>query len=431
MLRRLYTLLLCAVTPVLLWRDVRLGRQGFRSIWRERRGRRTPPARVWIHAASLGEAGAAAVLAETLHAVRGDLPLLVTAWTPGGRARLRSLLPETVAVRLAPFDRPRAVRRVLRDGGVRLLVLVETELWPNLLVAAEECAIPVVVASGRLGPRTLRRRRLLRALLPPPGRLFARIAAQSRADARRFRFLGVPAEKIVVVGNLKAAAAAPPERRAFRTAWEERVPRGPVWVAGSTHEGEETMLLRAQRELLETCPEAVLVLAPRHPERVPAVRSEALRVGFTPVLWSANRRVTPGGVLILDGLGLLASCYSRAGLVFVGGSLVPCGGHDPVEAARVGRPVLIGPYHAHGRDDVRRLERAGALAIVTDGGALARRLCVLLPDLKTRARMGRRGALWVRRRRGAVLDALWRELSPFLPPQEGGEEETIRAAGSG
>jgi 3-deoxy-D-manno-octulosonic-acid transferase len=221
----------------------------------------------------------------------------------------------------------------------------------------------------------------------------------------------VPASRVVVAGNLKAEAAGTPDRLAFRPAWEKRVPRAPVWVAGSTHEGEEAIVLAAHRGLQATLPRAVLVLAPRHPRRVPAVRAEAFRAGFDPVLWSEERAVSPGGVLILDGLGLLPSCYARAGLVFVGGSLVPRGGHDPLEAARTGRPVLIGPYHAHCRDAVLSLGSAGALAVVADGEELVSRLETLLPDVEARARMGRRGALVVRRSRGAVLAAV---LPPLL-----------------
>jgi 3-deoxy-D-manno-octulosonic-acid transferase len=429
-LRRLYTLLLAAAVPVLLRRDVRSSGRGWRAVGRERTGRGTPRARVWIHAASLGEAAAARALAETLARARGDLPILVTSFTPGGYARLRALLPGTIAVRLAPYDCPSAVRRVLREGGVRVLVLVETELWPNLLAQAAHAGIPVVVASGRLGPCTLRRRRLLRALLPDPAHLFALVAAQSRADARRFRFLGVPASRVVVAGNLKAEAAGPPDRLAFRPAWEKRIPTAPVWVAGSTHEGEETIVLAAHRRLLATLPRTVLVLAPRHPRRVPAVRAEALRAGFDPVLWSEERAVPPGGVLILDGLGLLPSCYARAGLVFVGGSLVPRGGHDPLEAARVGRPVLIGPYHAHCRDAVLGLGSAGALAVVADGEELVSRLTTLLPDRVARARMGRRGALEVRRRRGSVLAAV---LPPILDLLGSGPADPapLRGGGSG
>lgn len=431
MLRRLYTFFLVVVAPVLLARDVRRSGLGRRTVHRERAGRGTPPARIWIHASSVGEAGAAWVLVDALRRVRGDLPLLVTAFTTSGRARLRALLPATVVVRLAPFDRPRAVRRVLREGGVRLLVLVETELWPNLLAEAAEAGVPVAVVSARLGPRTLRRRRLLRALLPDLARVPSLVAAQGAADARRFRLLGVPESRVRVCGNLKTETREPLERHSFRPEWEKRVCTGPVWVAGSTHEGEETLLLNAQKRLRAFLPGAVLVLAPRHPQRARAVRREAVRAGFDPVFWSEARAVAAGGVLVVDALGLLTSCYARAGLVFVGGSLVPVGGHDPLEPARAGRPVLIGPYHAHCREAVRRLERVGALAVVADVDALERALATLLSDLRARARMGRRGALEVRRMQGSVLAAVLPPLLALLPPAADAEAAAVRAAGSG
>ncbi len=331
------------------------------------------PGGVWLHAASVGEAEAAAPLLEALRE-RGT-PICVTTMTATGRDRLLSRLPQ-LRVRLAPLDLPGLVHLSVRRVRPRTLVLVETELWPNLIGAVASAGGRVGVVSGRISERSFRRYRLARPLFASVLRRVSWVGAQSEADRDRFVALGLPAENAEVSGDLKLDRPAPappgPELR-------EALGSGPFLVCGSTHAGEEAMLLAAWRKLRDgPAPGLRLLLAPRHPERVPDVLREVSGAGARAALRSAG--AASAEVVVLDTLGELGAVYTLADLVFVGGSLVPLGGHNLLEPVRAGKVVVHGPHTEYQRAQLALLDPLQVLRRVADETELAATLAALLRD---------------------------------------------------
>ncbi|MFQ5697689.1 MAG: 3-deoxy-D-manno-octulosonic acid transferase [Myxococcota bacterium] len=359
---------------------------------------RTEAAKVWIHAASVGEVEAAAPLIREL-SVRGIDPLLTTL-TATGRARLRSRFPE-LGARLAPVDLPILTGLSLRRARVRVLVLIETELWPNTLAACRTLGVRVAILSGRLSDRSFPRYRRIRRLLRPILGSLWRLGAQSELDRERFLVLGVPADRAETMGDLKldCLPAGPPAAGLVRA-----LGPGPFLLAASTHEGEERAVLRAWRALvLEDAPGLRLILAPRHPTRAPsAVRAAerlaaplGLRVGLR------SRGAACAEIVVLDTLGELASLYSLADLVFCGGTLAPVGGHTLLEAVRAGRSIVVGPHLENQRGQVRLLEPLGVLHRVESEDALTPALRALWRDPERHA-PARRAAEVLEAHRGAT-----------------------------
>ncbi|MBV9344110.1 MAG: lipid IV(A) 3-deoxy-D-manno-octulosonic acid transferase [Gammaproteobacteria bacterium] len=419
-MRLLYRLALYLSAPlvslVFLWRGLR-----DRSYWRnfgERFGLGTPgpPGGIWLHAVSVGEVQACSPLVHALRRRHPDLPVTVTTFTPTGAARARALFEDSARVRYVPFDLPGAVRRFLRRVQPRLAVIFETELWPNLYRECARQRVPLVLASARLTARSAARYRRL-------GRLFADtlavarvIAAQAPRDAERFRSLGADPQHTHVTGNLKFDFELPADIAVRGAELRARYAAGrALWVAGSTHAGEEETLLRAQRLLLQRRPGSLLVLAPRHPPRFAEVAQRLTREGFR----SARRSTGAGAadadceVLLLDTLGELLTFYAAADVAFVGGSLVPIGGHNLLEPAALGVPVLTGPFHSNSEDAARLLEAAGALQVIRDAGELAARLEGLLSDAAERQRRGAAARASVAANRGA-LEKLLSLIEPLL-----------------
>ena len=327
-----------------------------------------PEGCIWIHGASVGEAAAALRLVDLLrargHAVRASTT------TATGRALLARARPD-LPVSLAPLDHPLAVEAALARVRPSVLVLVETELWPAWIAGAHRAGIPVLVVSGRLSDASFPRyRRLARWLAPTLARI-SLVGARSEEDARRFRELGLPAERVEVTGDLKLEPLASPELASDLAA---TLGSAPCLVAGSTHEGEEAAVLDAFSRVRDAGLEAALVLAPRHPERFAMVAGLLERRGV------ASRRrseadgtpLAPGEILLLDGLGELSAVYGRAHSTFVGGSLVPgVGGHNVLEPVFAARPVRFGPHTENAREAVRIALASGAGARVDDAEALA------------------------------------------------------------
>jgi 3-deoxy-D-manno-octulosonic-acid transferase len=393
-MRRVYTLLLWLALPLVslsvAWRGLR--QRDYWHGWRERFGhgyrRRSDAERgLWLHAVSMGEVQAALPLVSALHA-RG-VRLLLSSATPTGRRRARTACSADIEVRYAPYDLPNAVRRVLTAARPRLRVVLETELWPNTLQACAAAGVPVLIASARLSERTLVRLLRWQGLLPPATLANLRIAAQTEADAARYRRLGVPAEAIRVCGNLKFDRQSPPELRERgatlrRTLASDRA----LWVAGSTHAGEEPAVLDAQREATAAGLRPLLVLAPRHPHRFAEVATQLQAAG-----WRFARRTDGAGVasdvdvLLLDTMGELSDFYAAADLAYVGGSLVPVGGHNLLEPAELGVAVITGPGHETAPEVHAALRSAGGLVTVADGAALAGQVTTLLADPAARHRL--------------------------------------------
>ena len=375
-------------------------------------GPRLASAPIWVHAVSVGEVQAAAALVLALRDRYPQIPLLLTTFTPTGAARARTLFRGTAEVRYLPFDLPGSVGRFLRRTGPRLAVIIETELWPNLYRQCRLRRVPLVIASARLSRRSTDRYRRLGALFKETVAGALVVAAQGEGDAERFRALGAPAERTHVTGNIKFDLTLPPniaERgKALR---EQYAPRHATWVAGSTHGGaEEEAVLAAHRRIVAAHSGALLVLAPRHPNRFGEVASWLEREGIA----FTRRSQSPGGgatgegprVLLLDTLGELLYFYAAADVAFVGGSLVPIGGHNLLEPAALGLPVLTGPHNSNGEDVARLLLDCGAAEIVRDGTELGRRVAELLSDPRLRAEIGERGRAAVDRNRGALRKLL-------------------------
>lgn len=410
MLRLVYILvtylLLPLVLAVLLWRSI--GNPAYRARLGERfgLGPRVAPARgsLWLHAVSVGEVQASAPLVFALHARDPDTPIVLTTVTPTGRARAKALFGDRVTVCYAPYDLAGAVRRFFDRAHPRLAVILETEIWPNLYRECGVRRVPLVLASARISRRSLGKYRRLVPLFRETLSHGIVIAAQSAADAERFRSLGAPAERTHVTGNIKFDFRLPDhvidEGRAFR---ERYAAFRPVWVAASTHAGEEEIVLDAHRRVLDRSPEALLLLVPRHPERFDAVAALVQRRGF-----EFARRSSAGAiedrhsVFIVDTLGELPSFYAASDVALVAGSLVPVGGHNLLEPAALGLPVLVGPHTFNSEEIAAMFADAGASRRVNDADTLAEAVTGLLADPAERRRMGRAGTALIERNRGTV-----------------------------
>ncbi len=350
---------------------------------------------LWIHAVSVGEVLSASRLVKTLDAALPSYCIVVSTTTRTGQALARERFgPERVFY--CPLDLPGAVRAYLSALEPRLLVLVETEFWPNLLTACFRRRIPVAVVNGRVSDRSWPRYRLLHRLWRPFLRRIPCALAQSEIDAERLMAMGCLPKCVSVAGNLKFDVCAAEEANATRLL-RALTPGLRLVVAGSTMEGEESALVEAWPRLLAAHPRLAMVLAPRHPERFAAVAAMLAGSGF-PWLrrseWDAQAESTlsplaPGQIVLLDTIGELASLYSLAAVAFVGGSLVPAGGHNLLEPAQFGVPIVAGPHDANFRAIAEALRAHQALRVVSKE-ELAPALIALLGDAEEAAAMGAR-----------------------------------------
>jgi 3-deoxy-D-manno-octulosonic-acid transferase len=404
-----YDLLLYLALPVvllrLLWRSQRL--PAYRERWRERLGYYKDGnlrAAVWIHAVSVGEVQAAQpVIRHLLERYPGQ-GVMVTTTTPTGSARLRALFEDRVRHVYVPYDLMPAVTRYLDAVVPRLVLVMETEVWPNLLAACERRGIPVVLANARLSQRSARGYARLGTFARKTFARFALIAAQAPADAARFIELGAPPERVRVTGSIKFDLHLPASLReqaeVMRRLWGcER----PVWVAASTHEGEEERLLEVHRKVRGEVPGALLVLVPRHPDRFERVAGLVQREGMTLARRSANDACKPQTAVFLgDTMGELQSFLAAADIAFVGGSLVKVGGHNLLEAAAVGVPAVIGPYCFNFAAITRLMVDEGAAVQVEDAAGLTSQVCAWLTDAAERARVGENALRVMAENRGAL-----------------------------
>lgn len=357
---------------------------------------------LWVHAVSVGEVNVAASL---VAALPGDSELLVTTVTPSGQETARGRFPRALVTYL-PFELGFAVRRFFERLKPRALILCEGDLWPLVLREASRRKIPVIVVNGRVSERSFRRMYRLRALLGPLFSPVSDFAVQTEDDAQRLRKLGVSEDKITVTGNLKFEVAAAPELPQLESAIRELADRRPVLVAGSTMRGEEEQVLRAFEEI--GCGErALLILAPRHPERWTAVAARIEKLGLRTVLRSDVGKAggtggVPPDVLLLDSLGELASVYRLATAAFVGGTLVATGGHNPLEAAHHGTPIVVGPSMHNFKEIADRFDRERAWERVDNARELAAVWNQWLEDPERASAVGARGAVVVAGNRGAL-----------------------------
>jgi 3-deoxy-D-manno-octulosonic-acid transferase len=406
---------LLAYLPTFL---VRRRRAGYGQHLGQRLGRieegLPPEPRAWIHAVSVGESAAAVPLVEGIRRRWPELSIVVSTITPTGARIVAERLAGRAVHRYFPVDLPGPVRRALDGARPRFFIAIETELWPNFLRALATRRIPAMIANGRISDRSFRRYRRVRWLMRRVLADVSVFAMQSEEDARRIVALGALPERVVVTGNLKSDLL--PEASDDAT-WRPRLGLGTgdrLWIAGSTHRGEEALVLDAFGHARARCPELALLLAPRHPERAGEVEELIRARGLTPVRRSRlPQDATRGAVVILDTVGELAQLYALAEVVFVGGSLVPVGGHNMLEPAMRGKPVLFGPHTSNFREGAELLQRSGGGLVVKDGEQLAGELERLLADGGLARRMGGAAREAFAGRQGAVsatLDLIARHL---------------------
>ena len=421
LLRGLYSAALYLLVPItvyhLIWRGFR--QPAYFQRWPERYARYRDPPRgraLWLHAVSVGEVNAAVPLVNALRRGRPDLRLLVTTITPTGSERVRALWGDDVDHVYLPYDLPGAVGRFLAHHRPHAALIMETELWPNLLFGCRDRGIPAYIVNARLSERSLRGYRVLAPLVSRALRTVRIVAAQSMADAVRFVRLGALPANVVDTGNLKFDVGVPDSLDAF--ADECRDHRGPrlAWIAASTHADEEAAIIAIHRRLRALHPGLLLLWAPRHPERFRIVAQHARAAG-----WQVSTRAharwpqADDAVFVIDTLGELLSFYACADVAFVGGSLQAIGGHNLLEPAAAGTPIVTGPHLHNFVEIAQRLEAAGALRIGADAEAVGTALAALLADADARAAMALAGHELVESGRGALAQTLTL-LQPALPP---------------
>jgi 3-deoxy-D-manno-octulosonic-acid transferase len=412
-LRALYSLVIRLALPIslyyLIWRGLR--QDEYFDRWSERfalyRGEPIPDC-LWLHAVSVGEVNAAIPLVNALRQAHPQRALLVTTTTPTGSARVRALWGDSVLHVYLPYDLPGAVRHFLDHFHPAIALVMETEIWPNLFAELQRRNVPAIIANARLSERSLKAYRPIAPLVRITMATIDHIAAQSEADAGRYRKLGAPAAHVHATGNRKydlpRADDLPGQAKVWRSHWG---PGRPVWIAASTHPEEEAAMLQAHRTVLAAFPHALMLWAPRHPERFAAVATASARAG----LRVATRRNdtlphADSEVFVVDTLGELMAFYAAADVAFVGGSLQEVGGHNLLEPAALGVPALVGPHTFNFTEITSLLLDTGAVQRIADAASLGAKLVELLSQPEERSRRGEAGRLRIERERGALARTL-------------------------
>ncbi len=390
----------------------RLGRPGLA---------RPDGALVWMHGASVGEGLSLLPLVTRLREALPGVGVLVTTGTVTSARLLRERLPAGVLHQFAPVDRPDAVRRFLAHWRPALAVWVESELWPNLILETAARGIPMLLVNGRMSGRSAARWRRAPHLSGPLLAAFACVLAQTEADARRFRALG--ARTVAVRGNLKNDAPPLPADEHLLQSARQAMAGRPRWAAASTHDGEEEAIADAHAILRRTVPALLTILAPRHPERGAAVAAMLEGRGLTTARRSANEAIAAEtAVYLVDTLGELGLVYRLADIAFVGGSLAPHGGHNPLEPARLDCALVTGPHTENFSETYAALEDGGAVSRVSDAGTLADAVGTLLDDETACARR-RAAAREAARAMAGAADAALGLIRDHLEPR-GGDART-------
>ncbi|MGM0677496.1 MAG: lipid IV(A) 3-deoxy-D-manno-octulosonic acid transferase [Pseudomonadota bacterium] len=413
----LYNLLIHLLLPIfllrLLWRSRR--NPAYRQRWGERLGFPEPlrdkRRHLWVHAVSVGEVVAAAQLIRAWRQRHPEQPILVTTTTPTGADEVVRRLGNEVIHRYLPFDLPGAVGRFIERMPVDRLLVMETELWPNLYRACHARGIPILLVNARLSPRSFRGYQRLRPLVQRTLGWLEGVAARGQEDADRFVALGASPDRVRVTGNIKydltLSAPLREQARALRDALGAR----PVWIAASTHPGEDEQVLKAHALVRQALPDALLILVPRHPERFETVARLCREAGGEPA--RRSRGAVPDGtqaVWLGDSMGELLMLYGVADVAFVGGSLVPTGGHNPLEPAAHGVPVVTGPEVFNFSEVFAALSGAGGVCQVEDADALGQVVVRLLDSGKDRDALSAAAKQVLESNRGAVARVLdWAE----------------------
>ncbi|WP_442110258.1 lipid IV(A) 3-deoxy-D-manno-octulosonic acid transferase [Pseudomonas sp. NUPR-001] len=409
--RTLYTLLFHLGLPLVALRLFLRSRKAPAYAQRigERFAMNLPPMRrggIWVHAVSVGESIAAAPMIRALLQAYPQLPITITCMTPTGSERVRAMFADEPRIQhcYLPYDLPWAAGRFLDHVQPKLAVIMETELWPNHIHQCAKRGIPVALANARLSERSARGYARFAGLTRPMLAEMSLIAAQTETEAERFRQLGARPNCVEVTGSIKFDLRIDdqllPRARALREQWQAS--QRPVWIAASTHEGEDEVILAAHRQLLEHHADALLILVPRHPERFNAVY--ALCAAQFPTVRRSSAEVVTAqtAVLLGDTMGELLFLYALADIAFVGGSLVPNGGHNVLEPAALSLPVLSGPHLFNFLEIAAMLRDAGALQEVDDAQGLAAAVRRLIELPRDAQRMGAAGLAIMQANQGAL-----------------------------
>lgn len=408
--RLLYTLLLHLALPLIALRLALRARKApaYARRIKERFSFGLPPMQtggIWVHAVSVGESIAAAPMIRALQARHPELPITVTCMTPTGSERIQALFGDSVQHCYLPYDLPWAAARFLKRVKPRLAVVMETELWPNHIHQCAKRDIPVALANARLSERSARGYARFARLTAPMLAELSLLAVQTQAEAQRFLTLGARPECVDVTGSIKFDLKIDDElpRRAAELRQQWQATQRPVWIAASTHAGEDEIILAAHQQFLASRPEALLILVPRHPERFNAVHALCLSQGLVTRRRSTGEAVQAGDqVLLGDTMGELLFLYALADIAFVGGSLVANGGHNLLEPAALGKPVLSGPHLFNFLEIAAQLREAGALSEVEDATGLAQRIATLLDEPTETQRMSQAGLAVLKANQGAL-----------------------------
>ncbi len=409
--RTLYSLLWWLALPLVLGRLWWRGRKepGYRRHVGERLGfygAALPPRRTFmVHAVSVGETRAAEPLVEALLARWPDCRILLTHMTPTGRATGTALFGkhgERVVQSFLPYDTGLLVRRFLRHFRPQLCILMETEVWPNLIAGCAAAHVPVALVNARLSERSLRRGQRFGGIMMDAARAITTVAAQTDDDAQRIRSLGAP--QVAVTGSIKFDVV-PPEAALEKGAWlRARCGQRPVFLCASTRDGEEALVLDAWGRLAGKPVNALLAIVPRHPQRFDEVAQMVAARGLTLQRRSQmDDAQVEADVLLGDSMGEMFAYYAACDCAFIGGSLLPLGGQNLIEACALGKPVLVGEHTFNFLDATIEAVAAGGAVRVADADALVAQAAQLLADADARAAMGARAAAWAGRHRGATL----------------------------
>jgi 3-deoxy-D-manno-octulosonic-acid transferase len=408
--RLLYTLLLHLALPLIALRLALRARKApaYARRINERFSLGLPtmkPGGIWVHAVSVGESIAAAPMIRALQAHYPDLPITVTCMTPTGSERIQALFGASVQHCYLSYDLPWAAARFLDRVQPRLAVVMETELWPNHIHQCAKRGIPVALANARLSERSARGYARFGKLTAPMLGELSLIAVQTQTEAQRFLDLGARPGCVEVTGSikfdLKIDAELLQRADALRQQWQATT--RPVWIAASTHAGEDEIVLAAHRQLLKTRPDALLILVPRHPERFNSVHELCISERLTTRRRSTAEAVQASDqVLLGDTMGELLFLYALADIAFVGGSLVANGGHNLLEPAALGKPVLSGPHLFNFLEIAAQLREAGALSEVENAMQLADKVAALLNEPSEMQRMSQAGLSVLKANQGAL-----------------------------
>ena len=421
-MRYFYTLLLYLALPMVLLRLWWRGRRSpaYRERWAERLGAFPGPqlrGSVWIHAVSVGETIAATPLISRLAAQYPERPLIVTTTTPTGSERVQAAFGHDVHHSYLPYDLPGPLARFFDRVDPSVLVIMETELWPNLFRTCSRRMVPLILANARLSPGSFRGYQRVPGLVAATLAQVGLVAAQSQADADRFVALGASADRVRVMGNLKYDLSVKPDDiEAGRALRQGLGSDRPVIVAVSTHQGEDSLVLDAFETVRVELPNTVLILVPRHPERFDEAGALCEDRGFDVVRRSLGEATSTCDVLLGDSMGEMMRYLAAGDVAVVAGSFQPVGGHNVLEPAALGLPVVFGPHMFNFEAAAAKVLASGAGRQVADGGALATELLQLLRDDHARRRAGAAGLAMVESNRGA-LDGLADAVATALSQQ--------------